>query len=266
MKLKSILIVFLSIFILSSLSQAQDKIFKKNQEVIECKITEVGTDYVKYFLPDYPDDVLFSIDTDKIRKIVFSSGKEKYFIEELKNPENYTDNKKNALKLDFISPLTGNTTFAYERSLKPGRSMEATLGIIGLGIGISDLRQAGAFMKFGYKFLKSPDYYYKRMRYAHLLKGSYVRPEIGFAYYSYNTQPDFYGGDRERKSVFTMAMHLIIGKQWVFDDAFLVDFFVGIGYGFSDDGTAQYSYGYVVSDPSVPVSATAGLRIGMLFK
>ena len=266
MKTKSLFLTLISIFLLTGIVQSQDKIFKKNQEVIECKVTEIGTDYVKYFLPDYPDDVLFSIDTDKIRKIVFASGKEKYFIDELKNPENYADNKKNALKVDFISPLTGNTTFAYERSLKPGRSIEATLGIIGLGININDLNQAGAFMKFGYKFLKSPDYYFKRMRYGHLLKGSYVRPEIGFAYYSYNTQPDFYGGDRERKSVLTMALHLIIGKQWVFDDAFLVDFFVGIGYGFSDDGQPQYSYGYVVSAPEVPVSATAGLRIGMLFK
>jgi hypothetical protein len=266
MKANKLLFTLISVFFISGFAYSQDKLYKKNQEVIECKIKEIGTDYVKYTLPDYPDDVLFSIDTDKLRKAEFANGQEKYFIRELTNPENYADNKKNAIKVDFISPLTGNTTFAYERSLKPGRSIEATLGIIGLGINIDDLRQSGMFAKFGYKFLKSPDYYFNKMRYSHILKGSYVRPEIAFAYYSYNTQPDYWGGQAERKQVFSGAIHLILGKQWIFDDAFLVDFFVGIGYGFSDAGEAQYSYGYVVSDPSVPISATAGLRIGMLFK
>jgi hypothetical protein len=265
MKTKYLLLSLISLLIFSGSALSQDKIYKKTQEIIDCKITEVGSDYVKYLSPDYPQDVVFSIDTDKVLKIVFASGQEKYFQKELNNPENYADNKKNALKVDFISPLTGNTTFAYERSLRPGRSIEGTFGIIGLGADVADQNPGGAFIKFGYKFIKSPDFYFNRMRYAHVLKGGYVRPEISFAYYSYDGGSDFYGGPVERKTVFTGAIHIILGKQWVFDNSFLMDFFGGIGYGWSDSGDAEYSYGYVISDPSVPISATAGIRIGFLF-
>lgn len=267
MTMKTTTAFFILFVLVLSVNSAfsQDKIIKKNQETIDCKIKEIGTDYVKYTLADYPEDVLFSIDADKLLKVVFASGQEKYFQQELTNPENYTDNKKNAIKLDFMSPLTGNTTFSYERSLKPGRSMEATLGIIGLGIDPNDSDQAGIFIKYGYKFIKSPDFYFNKMRYAHILKGAYVRPEIAFAYYHYNIDPEYYGTPRERTSVFTGAVHLILGKQWIMDDVFLIDFYVGIGYGISDDGNAHYSYGYVVGDPDVPVSATAGLKIGLLF-
>jgi len=265
MNIKAFTLTLLTIFFICNIGLSQDKIYKKNQDIIECTIREVGTDYVKYILSDYPQDVLFSIDADQILKIVFSTGQEKYFQNELTNPDNYTDNKKNVIKLDFISPLTGNTTFAYERSLKPGRSMEMTLGIIGLGIDPDDINQAGFFMKFGYKFIKSPDFYFNRMRYSHILKGGYVRPEISFGYYSYDTPSDMYGQPSERRPVFTGAIHLIIGKQWIFDNVFLVDFFGGIGYGFSDDDNREYQFGYVIASPDIPVSFTAGLKIGVLF-
>ena len=181
----------MSLVLLSGSIFGQDQIYKRNQEIIDCKIKEIGTESIKYNLPDYPMDVLFAIDKDKILKIVFEDGKEIGFMKEMMNPENYSDNKKNAIKLDFLSPLTGNTTFTFEHSLKPGRSIEASLGIIGLGFKPNDRQSTGAFIRFGYKFIKSPDFYFSKMRYSHILKGTYVKPEISFGYYSEEVHDDY---------------------------------------------------------------------------
>lgn len=249
---------------------AQDIIMKNNTEAIHCKVREIGLDEIKYNLPDYPGDVMFAIDKDKISKIIFENGKEMVFEKEMTNPLNYEDNRKNIIKVDFLSPLTGNTTFAWEHSLRPGRSYELTLGIIGLGLDNNSTNAGGAFTKFGYKFIKDPDFYLRGMRYAHVLKGSYVKPEITFGFFNHDVwlwYYDNYSSEKSRESVISGTVQLVLGKQWVFDNAFSVDFFGGIGYGFttSEDNTA-YHYGYTVLDASLPLAFSAGFKIGYLFK
>jgi hypothetical protein len=277
MKMRNLLSGFIILFFFVQPVVSQDLIIKKTQDTIFCKIKEIATDDIKYSLPEYPDDLRFSIEKGKVIKAVFSNGKEMVFVDEFSNPENYIGQKKNAIKIDFMSPLTGNTTFAFEHSLKPGRSIEGTLGIIGLGIDPNDYDPRGAFLKFGMKFIKSPDFYMRGMRYAHILKGAYVKPEISFGYYSREfdfhdySSSYYYNYYTRREDVFTGAFHLDIGKQWVFDDAFLLDFFFGLGYGFAtypnnyyDDPT--YQYGYIIVSETVPISLSAGLKIGFLLK
>nr|NQU92374.1 hypothetical protein [Bacteroidota bacterium] len=268
-KIKLIAIFLLLTGILMPPALAQDQIFKKNDDVINCKIKEIGMDEVKYTLPDYPQDVFFTIDKIKITKVVFENGSEMEFKDEMTDPEMYEDQKKNAIKVDFLSPLTGNTTFSYERSLKPGRSIEGSLGIIGLGIDPDQVNQSGAFMKFGMKFIKSPDFYMRGMRYAHILKGSYFKPEIAFGYYtqeSAHLEGDMGSSGSEKKNVFSGTVQLVLGKQWVMDDVFLVDFYGGIGYGFDNQSDGGYHYGYTVASDEVPLSFSMGLKIGFLFR
>ena len=266
MNSKTFILVGIILLVMSQFVIAQDQIHKRNSEIINCKIKEIGSESVKYSLPDYPDDVSFSIDNDKILKIVFENGKEHFFQKEMFNPENYIEDKKNAIKLDFISPLTGNTTFAYEHSRKPGQSFEITLGLIGIGFDPGDENARGAFAKFGYKFIKAPDFYFNKMRYAHILKGAYIKPEISFGYYSHDYYNYESSGNHStnRENVVSGALHLVLGKQWVFSNVFLVDFSVGVGYGF-DNIDGGYHYGYATSDGSFPISGSANLKIGYLF-
>lgn len=262
----------------------QDVILKKNHEMIQCKIKEIGLDEVKYILPDHPSDLLFSIDKDFIIKVVLENGQELEFKKAMTDPENYKENRKNAIKLDFMSPVTGNTTFAYEHSLRPGRSVEGTVGIIGLGANIDERNAGGAFLKFGYKFIKDPDFYLRGMRYAHILKGSYLKPEIAFGIYGANytdwryeySYYDQWGNwiyvepQRLRETVVSGTIQLVIGKQWVFDNVFLVDMHGGIGYGFSTSSNdyyeSGYHFGYTIAPSEFPMSFSAGLKIGYLFK
>ncbi|HQO48823.1 MAG TPA: hypothetical protein PK939_00245 [Bacteroidales bacterium] len=279
-----ILLVILFSAVMSASTMAQDLILKKNNEIINCKIKEIGLDEVKYILPNHPADLLFSIDKDYITKVVLENGQELEFKKAMTDPENYKENKKNALKIDFLSPLSGNTTFAYERSLRPGRSVEGTLGIIGLGTDPNDENAGGIFMKFGYKFIKDPDFYLRGMRYAHILKGSYVKPEFAFGvfghdYYdwrNYNGYYDQWGywvytePQKERGTVISGTIQLVLGKQWVFDNAFLIDMHAGFGYGFSsghdNDYEVGYHYGYTIAPSEFPISFSTGIKIGYLFK
>lgn len=278
--MKQVFIITALTIILCIQSFAQDAILKTNDEIIKCKIKEVGLDEVKYTLPQYPQDVLFVIDKDEITKIIFENGEEMAFQKAMNDPAKYTDNRKNALKIEFMSPLFGSTTFAWEHSLKPGKSVEVTLGIAGLGMDMYDEDAAGVFTKFGYKFIKSPDFYLRGLRYAHLLKGSYFKPEISlglvkmdvykeqllydnFSGYWYNS------GVEERESVFAAAIQAVVGKQWVFDNAFCADIHFGLGYGFntaSDGYGNTYHSGFIADNSGFPISVSGGFAIGFLIK
>lgn len=272
-------ILLIIILIISALPtvNAQDKIFPNKGDVILCKIKEVGLEEVKYLLSDYSDEVLFAIAKDDIEKVIFENGKEMTFEKSLVNPANYLDNRKNVLKVEFLSPLTGNTTFSYERSLKPGRSIEGEIGIIGLGVDPAYENPGGVFFRFGYKFIKSPDFYIRGMRYAHLLKGSYIKPMITLGFFS--REEDYYYevweedgyynsyySSGKTKSTVSGAVQLVLGKQWVIDNVFVVDLFGAMGYGFSNnyDGSSYY-YSHVVMDRDFPLSLSAGLKMGFLW-
>lgn len=269
MKTKTTVLAFLIIIISAQLTRAQDQIFKKTNEVILCQVKEIGLGEVKYQLTDGDDEIIFVIDKSMVEKLILETGIEIVFEDEFNNPENYLDNKKNALKIDFLSPLTGNTSLSYERSIRPGRSYEMTLGLIGMGIDPNDNNQGGFFVKGGIKFIKSPDFYLKGMRYAHVLKGSYIKPEIAFGYYKKNYKEyEFFSKSKTtRESFASAAIFLNLGKQWIIDNSFLMDFYFGFGYGI-DSGPTEggYHYGYSIGPSQVPLAVQGGFKIGFLFK
>jgi len=61
----------------------------------------------------------------------------------------------------------------YEQNIKPGKSWETALGIIGLGADPQDVNPRGVYGKFAYKFMRNPDFYSTKMHYSHILKGAY---------------------------------------------------------------------------------------------
>lgn len=280
------LLLFLLLFIGSSII-AQDKIYKKNEEVIECKVTEIGEDEVKYTSIE-TGDVIYVIDKDRIEKIVFGTGKELVFSHRMDNPELYANQKKNAFKAGMFSPLSGATSLSYERSLKPGRSAEVSLGLIGLGRKINNDDPVGGYLKLGYKFIMTPDFEIKGMKYSHLLKGWYFKPELSFALYQKNisvSQPynPYYPYSQpsitQRKDVVAGALMLNFGKQIIMSDAFLVDIFVGVGYGIDNLSskdysaypndynyqTEEYHYGFIITG-EIPIALSFGFKVGFLTK
>ena len=260
---------------LSNFAKSQDLIYKKNKEVLVVKIIEVGIDEIKYKDFSKQDGMTLVIAKAEVYKVKYENGKEQIFLDEMENPNNYANNKRNAIKADFLAPMFGQFTIAYERSLKPGASIEFQLSIIGAGVqNNTDFSASGAFIRVGYKFIKSPDFYLRGMRYSHILKGSYIRPEftIGQCSETYPSNDYFLSVKTVKTRDVTFGAFMInLGKQWVFNDNYLVDYFVGLGYGFStkhqdDDAYIFNNHAMIGPFSRNPISYTVGLKIGKLLK
>lgn len=249
---------------------SQDKIYRKNPtDTISCKIVEIGEELIKYSTDTYAQNLTFTLDKNNVTKIVFESGKELTFSDSMFGAEHYQSQRKDALKLSFLSPLMGSSIFSYEHSLKPGQSMEFGFGIIGAGVDPDDDNPSGFIAKFGYKFLTSPNWYDRRHRYAHVLKGFYVKPEATFLHYAVDEDNYYYGDDvyslKKRRSSTMFSLMIVGGKQWVFADVFLLDLFAGIGYGFGHNpDDRSWHYGFLGATDDTPLALTAGLKVGFL--
>jgi len=245
---------------------AQDRIIQRDGNIIECKVAEIGSEEIKYIQPEYGQDLQFGILKSKVDKIIFADGRELVIdhlelareTTEMNSADLFLVQRRNAIKMAFLSPLTGTTSFSYERALKPGRSMEFTLSLIGLGFNNPE-DAAGVGLKAGYKFIRSPDHYIRGMRYAHILKGGYVKPEFSFARYDLRSK---------NEEVIKAALMVNLGKQWVFSDVFLVDLYFGVGYGMTTSRIEEpeYPHDFVVVDPEFPLALDAGFRLGFLIK
>ena len=188
-------------------------------------------------------------------EVIFASGKTMQFESAMKDKMNYEGQKKNALTFKLFSPLWGYSSFSYERSIKPGASIEFSLGIIGLGNQrmYSSEPLWGSTYRVGYKFIKSPDFYLKGIRYSHLLKGLYFKPELAISIYG--------AGDY---NCVASALLFTLGYQWVFNNFLVVDTFFGLGYGLSTEGNLGSHFGFSVGDKSFPGAISSGFRIGIL--
>ena len=258
----------LAAFLLFSLSAflvpAQDKIIRSGKDTIRCQIHEIGDTEIKYSKEGDQSDLLFGIDKNKVVEIIFSDGRKMRFTDSMQDPASYQGQRKNAFKFGFLSPLLDATSFSYERSLGVARSIEGSVGFIGLGYhNLSYDNAKGAYLKLGYKLIKSPDFYLKGMHYSHILKGSYIKPEVSFSSYTYKRGDNIF--TNIHNSMFAFLINL--GKQWILDDCFLVDVYAGIGYGFgNNEGNDGMHYSFIGATGSFPLAFSSGLKIGFLTK
>lgn len=264
--------LFIFIFVGHGIVCAQAKLYRINPaDTIDCKIKEIGEDLIRYITPEYGEDLEFSVDKNNVLKIIFQDGREMTFSHTMFGKEHYETQRKNAIKLSFLSLVYNSPTFSYERSIKPGQSMVFGLGVIGAGYDAPEENARGVILKAGYKFMTSPSYYNRKLRYAHILKGGYVKPEITFVTYTslvYGIDYDGYGFDYEERGRTTLCTIMITGgKQWVFNDIFLIDLFGGIGYGFgyAPNNENGWHYNFIGVVDHMPLAFTAGINVGILF-
>jgi hypothetical protein len=266
-------LLFVALMALSVSMFAQDRVYRKDGKVLRGKVLEVGTSEIKF---QYEEETLiYYIDITLVEKILFESGRKETFYEAGLEPGYYAEDRRNALKLSFFSLARNHLTLSYERAIKPGLSFEVDVNAIGLGYDAFDENPAGFGIAGGVKFFTS-----KRRTNYHMLKGFYIQPRLYFNAYA----KDFYGYDpsvgtefKERKSVQTGALTLNFGYQWVLSNRFLLDLYLGFGYGFTSfnpyDATEPpffysesggYQYGFAIIEDGPPLAGTGGLRIGFL--
>ncbi|MEO9482239.1 MAG: DUF3575 domain-containing protein [Ekhidna sp.] len=174
----------------------------------------------------------------------------------------YSKNKKRAIKMEFFSPLTGNTTFGYESYIKDWLSWEAKIGIIGLGVSAHDANYKGFLFKGGPKFKLNPDFITSDLRGSHLLSGKYIRPEIIFA--QYQAEDEFF--DSSSKSITSVALMITYGRQYVLANIMTLDYHIGLGYGYDSSEDGRYNFGHSNGNSDFPIAISAGFTIGVLLK
>lgn len=268
---------------------SQDKIFRKNGQVIKARVTEIGTSEVKYKQYDNPDGPLYVIEQDKIARVVFENGKVESFTPDLHDPEQYEGQLHKAIKVDFLGPLLGYSQITFENSTGVGKSYELTLGIIGAGksqriewydntLRSSRRNQFGIALAGGYKFSKLPDFLFGRTRFTHIMQGAYAKPVLYVGNYGENRVVYKTNSETllERRHVTFGALQIELGKQWIFGEKFAMDFYWGFGYGFDnkksddsyfiDNDASAYNYINARAGRSPGLSFTFGLKVGGLFK
>lgn len=272
------LITLTALLVLSINIFAQDLIVRKNPKAeIECNIVEIGEDLVYYTAYLGGEERKFSIDKNNIIYIKFENGEVLNMENSMFGKNQYQDNTNNAIKINFLSPLYGITAFEYERSISPGQSWTAGFGIYGLGVEFIDANPIGFTLNGGFRFYRSPDYYVRNMKYAHLLKGSYVMPRFSVSLINTKVETYFYDytygftiPDSKRVNIASMNIMVFFGKQWVFSNRFLIDFSYGLGYSFSNFdeedyyGYNTYAVGYMYNS-GTRFTNTLSLKLGYLF-
>jgi hypothetical protein len=294
--MKKIKLVIACLFCSASFLFAQDKIYRQNGKIVEAKIIEVGSGEVKYKEFNNPDGPIYVLETDRIKKIVYENGKEEKFIDNLKDPERYAGQLKNAIKINFFSPLYGYTEIGFERSTGVGKGFEFSVGFIGLGkserldwyynnqLGSTRRSQGGAFISGGYKFGKLPNFVlFGKTKMSHIMQGTYAKPILYIGHYKENQIEDKGNSTYEvgKQQVTFGALQIEIGKQWVFGDKVILDFYYGLGYGidnkkdsFQDtysgynyyENTSAFNYANARVGKSPGLSASFGLKLGLLIK
>ena len=246
----------------------EDKLVKRDGTIINCKIKEIGDEEIKFNQEGISTDVLMGIDKSKVEKIIFADGKEYLIDNKMSTYEDFTTQRKNDLKFNLFMPITGGYALTYERSLKPARSIEAEIGLIAKGANneMGAPEAHGFFIKAGYKMMRSPDFYLRGMKYAHILKGAYVKPELALSSFSFDKHwNNTYQGSDESGSTTKVAILVNLGKQVIYTNAFAIDFFVGAGYAFGKIDPDLHYYAFAGPSGDVSFVMTGGLRVGFLF-
>jgi hypothetical protein len=141
-----------------------------------------------------------------------------------------------------------------------------SVGVIGIGSKVIP-GASGGFFKIGLKAIRSPEVYVNAGHSSHILKGSFIRPDIAISYFSY----DSHNGNLQngREEAFSVAFLINLGKQWILDNSYSVSWNIGLGYAYSSNTASSYNnegyyYSHVTGGNSFPIAASISLNVGIL--
>lgn len=245
---------------------AQEKLYLKNQkEPIPCQVVEINTTEIKY-RPSDAEQLVVGISKMEVEKIVFKSGRVQYFTDPLTDYDFYKGQKRWIVKAGILSPAFGFTDFYLEKSIKPGRSVEYQLNVIGLGknLTVNDaynssnqeikLNQRGASIGVGLKVLRLPDFELTNRKLMHILQGGYLKPAVQLGYYQRNmiyNDPLTYATKTQNKTILTSFVSVTVGKQWILDNTFSIDLYALMGMGVDNFRTQQSKINKDVGNPLI---------------
>jgi len=155
---------------------------------------------------------------------------------------------KNAIKVTFLSFITGSAKVTYERATLPHQSFEISAGVIGWGYDKFHVQPKGGLLRLSYKFI----FFSKSSA---PLNGFYVKPELAFSHFKYNVS-------NERTLSSWVTVMGCSGYQWS-KKWLILDGFAGVGIGVGNPTQLQYHHGFI--DRLRCVTLTFGMKVGVAF-
>lgn len=164
---------------------------------------------------------------------------------------------RNSFKITFLSWISGSTKLSYERSFPNIRqSGEWCASVIGAGHDKYQNNPKGYTMRYGHKFFLNESQ-------KQSLMGFYLRPEVVYSHYSYNSK-----NDGTRTLANNTAFLGTIGYQYVYK-RFLADFWVGGGYASGTPADTYYHHGFELwhffNTENTKVAMSFSIRLGICF-
>ena len=164
--------------------------------------------------------------------------------------------RRNAVKATFLSWVSGSSKISYERAVFGNQTMEMTVGYIGLGFDKYKNNPEGYTIRYAHKFFLSGNK-------VKPLKGFYLRPELIYSHFNYDTK-----NLSERKLSEMGSVVFTAGYQYVISH-FVVDAYFGGGYAFGNECDTHYQHGFSLwnyfGTYNKNIAMTFGVKVGFCF-
>lgn len=295
----------------SSLSAQSDTLFTRNQGKIACKINEINESEIKYHLADNLNGPLFIMDKNSVTRYVLSNGySELVRRDELMVENEHADIIKNrrAVKIHPFGAAFNHISIAYEDVIKVGMNLDVEAGYINSSITNNNSSvlsgrisenpfYSGAYIKPGVKFFLGNDLNVKGSKYAHPLKGRYIKLDLAYSFVNYQ-DIEYVLYDRASNTTFTISTDLKTtayggfvnyGRQLILGNMLTFEYYAGIGFTgqsysytnpdylatkakllspyyiqYNDEVSQIYQYHGFLRNPQMGLSLALGFRLGYI--
>jgi len=302
--------ILLCLFV--TVNAQSDTLYTKKQQKIICKIVEIGELDIKYKRVELLDGPTYVINRLNIIKYTLANGYTEIIVADELSIENEHGNiikNRTVIKISPFSPVNNQITFAYEKVLRVGTNLDIELGYSNSNLtknqditgSMRNVFNSGFYVKPGVKFFLGQDYSVRGLKYAHPLKGRYIRLDLAFSYLNYenlkrtepvrNPNTPYYSSTTYTivtdVQSFSYGGFVNYGRQFILGNALTLEYYVGVGFtgqsntysnndykktiysGYNyfnrnDDAKNIANYHGFFRSPNLGLSVTGGFRIGYI--
>ena len=265
-----------------------DTLYTKKQKKVICKITEINDLDIKYTLAGNSDGPVFVVSKATIYKYTLANGYTELIVpDELSLENEHMDIIKNrqVIKINPFCLVNTQISIAYEKVIRVGMNLDVEVGYINNSMNKNPLIpnrsfgnqgyfyyggynntdpvfSYGGYVKPGIKYFLGQDYSVKGLKYAHPLKGRYIRLELALSYlnfqnikryeylYSYAANTNTTKTITTNIASFAYGGLVSYGRQFILGNILTLEYYVSLGI---TGQTSKYSNpAYEVKDPSSP--------------
>ncbi len=308
--MKKIIHVLVLLCCSASLWSQSDTLYTKTKQKITCKIIEINDSEIKYRIAVAAEEgPVYVINRIKISRYTLANGFSEVLAPDelsIENQHAAIMNNRTVVKIHPFSFVNSQFSFAYEQVIKVGTSLDVEVGYVNSNINYNYSMAggfynqiggrafySGAYIKPGFKFFLGQDFTLKGMRYAHPLKGRYIKLDLAASFLQHRdvvrafstSNGQVYSTRYLSTDVNTVAYGGFVnyGRQFILGNVLTMEYYFGVGFtavsvGYSNPDfksaqSSNYSYNEFLNFsnyhgfmriPGLGLSGTAGFRIGYI--